>query len=214
MRRPLFYKKNLTNLSFNQDIIQKNSSPNSGELFTKPLKTTYQMGKGRTYSENEIIKYLQIYGIKKENDNLKNKLKIITPIGTHIASLINIGHITHVNMKGREQCAIQPFPCYHIVDTVGYVIYNIRKKLSNRIIVPVGKIVKVNFTEDQIKRKKRKKRKKEKKREKRKKREKKKRKKREKNKRRKRGMRVWYKVVKCKLTHITAAKAKVLQRSP
>lgn len=110
------------------------------------IKNSYQMGKGREYSYEEIMKYLTIYGVKKNNDESSFELSIGN---VKVVTLINFGEIIKVNTKGRERYAIQAFCCYHTVDTCGYMIYKIHEKITKNIILDKNTIVEVNLTEDQ-----------------------------------------------------------------
>lgn len=120
-------------------------------LFTK-IKNDMFIQKGRVYTDEEIIKIVRIIGCKRDNGEFKDQNAIYS---THlptlkIAELIKMGDQISIKLRGRDEVMIEPFSCYHTVDTCGYVIYEIRKRLADVISVKVGDYVDVNFTEDQI----------------------------------------------------------------
>jgi ribonuclease BN (tRNA processing enzyme) len=125
-------------------------------LFTK-IKSDMFIQKGRVYTDEEIIKIVRIIGCKRDNGEFKDQDSVYsTQISTlKIAELINMGDQVPIKLHGRDEVMIEPFSCYHTVDTCGYVIYELRKRLSDVITVESGAFVEVNFTEDQIVRSKR-----------------------------------------------------------
>lgn len=126
-------------------------------LFLK-IKCDISMQKGRQYSDDEIVKMVRIIGCKRNNGEFKDQTLILSQNNPDlvVAELINIGDIVPIQLRGRDQVAIEPFACYHTVDTCGYIIYDLRKRLSDVITLEPGFFVDVNFTEDQTVRKKRK----------------------------------------------------------
>lgn len=127
-------------------------------LFIK-IKCDMSMQKGRPYADNEIIKMVRIIGCKRDNGEFKDQDLIMSSTFPNlvIAELIKMGDKIPIQLHGRDQVAIEPFACYHTVDTCGYVIYDLRKKLAGVISMNNASFVEVNFTEDQINREKRKK---------------------------------------------------------
>lgn len=67
-----------------------------------------------------------------------------------IAELVKMGTKTRVHLRGREEVDVEPFACYHTVDTCGYVVHEVRKKMASIIHLEPGTYIDNNFTEDQI----------------------------------------------------------------
>lgn len=120
-------------------------------LFTK-IKSDMFIQKGRVYTDEEIVKIVRIIGCKRDNGEFKDQDAVYstkTPT-LKIAELIKMGDKIPVKLRGRDEVMIEPFSCYHTVDTCGYVIYEIRKHLADVITINTGSFVDVNFTEDQV----------------------------------------------------------------
>jgi hypothetical protein len=66
-----------------------------------------------------------------------------------IIELVKMGSQIFVPLKGREMVMVEPFACYHTVDTCGYAVFEVRKRLANFITLDVGTKIENNFTEDQ-----------------------------------------------------------------
>ena len=126
-------------------------------LFTK-IKNDMFIQKGRMYTDEEIVKIVRIIGCKRDNGEFKDQDAIYSDkIPTlKIAELIKMGDQIPIKLRGRDEVMIEPFSCYHTVDTCGYVVYEIRKRLSDVITAEPGFLFDVNFTEDQIIKKKKK----------------------------------------------------------
>ncbi len=121
------------------------------QLFIK-IKSDMYMQKGREYTDQEIVKMVRIIGCKRDNGEIEDQINILsnqTP-DLVIAEFINMGDKIKVHLRGREEVMVEPFSCYHTVDTCGYTIFEVRKKLSDCIEIEKNSIIEVNFTEDQI----------------------------------------------------------------
>ncbi|VBB17825.1 hypothetical protein YASMINEVIRUS_288 [Yasminevirus sp. GU-2018] len=124
------------------------------DLFIK-IRCDMSMQKGRPYTDDEIVKMVRIIGCKRNNEIDKERFGGQTTIMSTtikdlvIAELVMVGDIVPVQLIGREQVAIEPFACYHTVDTCGYVIYELNKRLAPTITLKEGTYIDVNFTEDQ-----------------------------------------------------------------
>jgi ribonuclease BN (tRNA processing enzyme) len=136
-------------------------------LFNK-IKCDISMQKGRQYTDEEIVKMVRIIGCKKDNDEFNNistilsqdtiivrksEQSIYTPEKKQlvIVELISMGDKIIVPLRGRDEVMIEPFQCYHTVDTCGYAISEVRKKLVDNISYIPNSTIEVNFTEDQQK---------------------------------------------------------------
>lgn len=124
------------------------------DLFLK-IKADMSMRKGRSYTDDEIVKMVRIIGCKRNND-IDNKrfdscesLELKQINGIVCVEFINIGDIVSINLKGRERVAIEAFACYHTIDTCGYVIYNLNERMVKSIKLEKNTYIDVNFTEDQ-----------------------------------------------------------------
>lgn len=120
------------------------------DLFTK-IRCDMSMQKGRPYTDDEIVKMVRIIGCKRDNGELKEQDNIMS---SQIPSLMTIelvkmGDKILVPLRGREEVMVEPFACYHTVDTCGYVVYEVRKRLADFITLDVGTEIDNNFTEDQ-----------------------------------------------------------------
>lgn len=135
------------------------------DLFVK-IRSDISMQKGRPYLDDEIVKMVRIIGCKRNNENDKKRFGEMTAIvssdllsdealnrsenpGIVIAELVMVGDIVKVQLGGREEVAIESFACYHTVDTCGYLIYELNKRLSPIITIAKDMFIDVNFTEDQ-----------------------------------------------------------------
>ena len=114
----------------------------SANLF-KMIHLNISMQKGRMYSYKEISKMVTIYGCKKSLSETTE------PIHNMSVTYVIMGEKIRINLKGQEDVYIEPFPCYHSVDTVGYMVYDIRKCMINNIDIPKNKEYIINMTEDQ-----------------------------------------------------------------
>lgn len=124
-------------------------------LFIK-IKCDMSMQKGRPYTDTEIVKMVRIIGCKRDNGEFKDQTVILSQTipDLVVAELIKMGDKIPIQLRGRDQVAIEPFACYHTVDTCGYVVYDLRKRLADVISMENASYVDVNFTEDQTVRKK------------------------------------------------------------
>jgi ribonuclease BN (tRNA processing enzyme) len=142
-------------------------------LFNK-IKCDMSMQKGRQYTDFEIAKMVRIVGCKRDNGEFANidyiysdehnimpdrPTELIFDRNTLvIAELINMGDQIWVKLHNKEEVIVEPFQCYHTVDTCGYVVYEVCKNFSDTLIMENNSYVDVNLTEDQpIKKKKMKK---------------------------------------------------------
>ncbi len=117
-------------------------------LFHK-IQCDISMQKGRNYTDDEICKLVRIIGCKRDNGEFSDRENIA--IGENIVvELIKMGDHVNVLLNGRDSVVIEPFPCYHTVDTCGYVVHDVRKKIVEYILLENETIIEVNFTEDQI----------------------------------------------------------------
>jgi ribonuclease BN (tRNA processing enzyme) len=112
------------------------------DLF-KMIQLNITIQKGRRYSNIEISKLITIYGCKKSNEC---KYEIESDMNI---KYITIGKMIRVELKGQKVVEIEHFACCHTVDTVGYMIYEIRKCLSKQINIPVNSTYTINTTDDQ-----------------------------------------------------------------
>ena len=121
------------------------------DLFTK-IRCDMSMQKGRPYDDAEIAKMVRIIGCKRDNGEFLTQDKIMSQKipDLMIAQLIKMGDKHRVQTEGRNEVFIEPFACYHTVDTCGYVVHEIRKRLADHIILVEGSEINVNFTEDQL----------------------------------------------------------------
>jgi ribonuclease BN (tRNA processing enzyme) len=99
------------------------------------------------------VKMVRVIGCKRIKEEQSDIQSIKNINGTIIAELINMGDKINVKLNGNSEVMVEPFQCFHTVDTCGYVIYELRKRLADQIILPPGSVVEANFTEDQIKKK-------------------------------------------------------------
>lgn len=116
-------------------------------LFMK-IKYELMMQKGRKYSDIDITKKVRIIGCKRANGEFENQNEIITDEGVSI-ELVNMGDKVIIDIQGREQVAVEPFACYHTVDTCGYVIYSKTNRLKNVLSFDETMTFDVNLSEDQ-----------------------------------------------------------------
>lgn len=107
----------------------------------KMIKLNITMQKGRIYNDNEIKQMVTVYGCKKSSKEREEKSSNII--------YVENGHKIHINLKGQESVYIEHFPCCHTIDTVGYMVYDIRKCLAKTINIPENKTYIINMTEDQ-----------------------------------------------------------------
>jgi ribonuclease BN (tRNA processing enzyme) len=146
-------------------------------LFTK-IKCDISMQKGRPYTDQEIVKMVRIIGCKRDNGEFKDQKQIFSKESNKnnlvpdsntlrvndlvICELIGMGDRVRCQLRGREEVFVEPFPCFHTVDTCGYVVHTVRKKLADQIVLEPGTEIEINCTEDQdhVKKKGRKKKKK------------------------------------------------------
>jgi ribonuclease BN (tRNA processing enzyme) len=118
-------------------------------LFRK-IQADISMQKGRIYTDEEICKMVRIIGCKRENGEFGDQNSVIVSTNPDISiEFIKMGDQIDVSLSDRDSVMIEPFSCYHTVDTCGYVVHDIRKKLSDRIMLNVGTTIEANFTEDQ-----------------------------------------------------------------
>jgi ribonuclease BN (tRNA processing enzyme) len=119
-------------------------------LFTK-IKCDMSMQKGRPYIDEEIIAMVRIIGCKRDNGEFKDQNKVFSSDNPEliISEFVNMGDLTRIQLRGREEVMIEPFACYHTVDTCGYMIYEIRKRLADEITFAENSFIDNNFTEDQ-----------------------------------------------------------------
>jgi ribonuclease BN (tRNA processing enzyme) len=145
----------------------------AADLFTK-IRCELSMQKGRPYDDHEIVKIVRIIGCKRDNgeftikeiikdkssesDEEKEIIKI-TEINKLMSSkypdlmiseLVKMGTKTRIQLRGRTEVDIEPFACYHTVDTCGYVVHEVRKKMADNIHFDPGTYIDNNFTEDQM----------------------------------------------------------------
>lgn len=120
------------------------------DLFTK-IKCDMSMQKGRPYDDKEIVGMVRVIGCKRENGEFKDQDKIESTqfSGLTIVELVKMGDQILVPLRGREEVMVEPFACYHTVDTCGYVVSEVRKRLADFITLSPGAEVDNNFTEDQ-----------------------------------------------------------------
>lgn len=120
-------------------------------MFNK-IKCDMFIQKGRSYNDEEITKIIRIIGCKRDNGEFADQTCIMsnTIPELMIAELVNMGDKTIVNLQGRDRVMIEAFACYHTVDTCGYVIYDLRKRLLDQIILDNNFYVDINFSEDQL----------------------------------------------------------------
>lgn len=121
------------------------------DLFNK-IKSDISMQKGRSYTDDEIVKMARIIGCKRKNDTdsvLGSSITSQHIADLVIAELVDVGDKVNVKLRDNKEVVIEPFSCYHTVDTCGYVIYDLKKKLSDCIRLNRGTSIDVNFTEDQ-----------------------------------------------------------------
>jgi len=116
-------------------------------LFIK-IKNDMHIQKGRPYTDEEIVKMVRIIGCKRDNGEFPDQTDVLSG-STRIAELIKMGDQVPIQLRGRDRVMIEPFSCYHTVDTCGYAIYELRKRLADVITMEPGSFVDVNFTEDQ-----------------------------------------------------------------
>lgn len=110
----------------------------------KMIQLNITIQKGRRYSNKEISQMVTIYGCKKSSTECKSDIKTDMNV-----KYIDIGTKIRVQLKGQESVDIEHFPCCHTVDTVGYMVYDIRRRLSKRIIISENGEYIINMTEDQ-----------------------------------------------------------------
>jgi ribonuclease BN (tRNA processing enzyme) len=139
-------------------------------LFNK-IKCDMSMQKGRQYTDIEITKMVRIIGCKRDNGEFADTNYIYSDEHTEmpkrpselifdkgilvIAELINMGDQIWVQLHNKEEVIVEPFQCYHTVDTCGYVVFEVRKDFANTIVIENNTYIDVNLTEDQpIKKKK------------------------------------------------------------
>lgn len=123
-------------------------------LFNK-IKLSLSIQKGREYLDDEVNKYVRIIGCDREymNENrehmdenrehMSDNKKDMTNNREYI-EYIKFGEKVYVNDR-----VIEPFKCYHTVDTCGYAIYKIRKEIPSVVSIKKDTLSDVNFTEDQ-----------------------------------------------------------------
>lgn len=119
----------------------------------KKIQCDISMQKGRNYTDDEICKMVRIIGCKRDNGEFADQNNIIVNQVT-VVELIKMGEHIDVLLNGRDCVAVEPFPCYHTVDTCGYIVHNVRKKLTENILLANETVIDVNFTEDQNNKKK------------------------------------------------------------
>jgi len=120
------------------------------QLFYK-IKYDISLRKGRMYEDDEIVKMVRIVGCKRPNSN-NNEFKdgtCIKSCNLVIAELVEMGTKVLVVIDKNKEVMVEPFQCFHTVETCGYVIYNVQKKLSDSLEFKKGSVISVNFTEDQ-----------------------------------------------------------------
>jgi ribonuclease BN (tRNA processing enzyme) len=66
-----------------------------------------------------------------------------------IVRMVECGTRTRIKLANRDEVEIEPFECYHTIDTCGYMVYEVKPRLSDLIQIDVGAQVDVRFTEDQ-----------------------------------------------------------------
>ena len=109
------------------------------------------MRKGRPYTDDEIVDMVRIIGCKRDNGEMRDQNELMSSqiLGLMIVEFIKMGDKIRVPLRGREEVMVEPFACYHTVDTCGYVVYEARKRLADYIALDVGAEININFTEDQ-----------------------------------------------------------------
>lgn len=116
----------------------------------KKIKLDISLQKGRKYTDEEITKIVRIIGCKKHSDNSDmNKIMSKKSEGVVIAEMINMGDQILVKLRNNDEVMIEPFECYHTVDTCGYVIHDVKKRLSDIVKIEPNTFIDNNFTEDQ-----------------------------------------------------------------
>lgn len=116
-------------------------------LFRK-IQCDISMQKGRDYTDLEVCKMVRIIGCKRNNGEFADQDKIELN-SIKIIELIKMGDHVNILLNERDSVDIEPFSCYHTVDTCGYVVNDVRKKLADNILLGKEAMVEVNFTEDQ-----------------------------------------------------------------
>lgn len=116
----------------------------------KKIKLDISLQKGRKYTDDEIARIVRIIGCKKHSDNNDIKSIMSKKIeGIVIAEMINMGDKILVKLRNNDEVMIEPFECYHTVDTCGYVIHDVKKRISDIVKIEPNTYFDVNFTEDQ-----------------------------------------------------------------
>jgi ribonuclease BN (tRNA processing enzyme) len=118
-------------------------------LFNK-IKCSISMQKGRMYEDLEIVKIVRIIGCKRDNDPMKDQKQIASDADSSltIVELVNMGQFVRVGLPDRD-VVIEPFQCYHTVDTCGYVVHEIERYQPDVITIDKDFTIDINFTEDQ-----------------------------------------------------------------
>lgn len=112
---------------------------NALDLF-HTIRLTHQINKGRSYTTEDILPHLRIYGVVRPNDKQFDRTNEIVcqTSGLPVVTLVKVGEIVEVDMAGRSKCGVRPFHCHHTVDTVGYGIYDSTMRLNQTIRIPKG----------------------------------------------------------------------------
>lgn len=124
------------------------------KLLFEKIKCDMSMQKGRPYSDKEIVDMVRIVGCKRDNGEFKDQTHLSNfyqLLNDHliIAELVEMGEMVRVQLRGREEVMVEPFACYHTIDTCGYVIHEVRKRLADTITFDKDAFIDNNFTEDQ-----------------------------------------------------------------
>lgn len=123
----------------------------AAELF-QSVKDDMSRRKGRQYTDKEIVDIVRIIGCRRDNSKSEDQDATIMSNddpALKIVEYVKMGEHVRVQLHGREEVMIEPFACYHTVVTCGYIVHEIRKRLSDTIIINKGAYVEANFTEDQ-----------------------------------------------------------------